>query len=187
MNFRKCLFFASSILLLAGTGQTRADTNSEQALPPIRRLFGVELGTSVTEYEALGKAIVEAGGYEPPQWIQQIEPPEPNTLFDRYQVIYNPQTNEIYRISAENSMPRAECQAMIPILGDVIKKQYEGYKIIQEEDFIVIRRREPGNMFFPYNIQCTSDKMLIWVFDEKAHREHVKQNKNRSPISPSGL
>ncbi|MGI0524010.1 hypothetical protein [Rhizobium giardinii] len=186
MNFRRFVL-ALSILLLAGTWETRAEKDGEQALPPIRRLFGVELGTRVTDYEAVGEAVVEAPSGFAPQWIQKIAPPEPNTLFDGYQVIYNPQTKEIYQISGQSTLPRAECHAMIPILADVIKKQYEGYKIIQKEDFIVIDRRDSGDMIFPYQIQCTSDKLRILVFDEKAHHEHVKQNKNRSPISPSGL
>ncbi|WP_139811941.1 hypothetical protein [Ensifer aridi] len=186
MTFRRFLLLSMSTLLLAGAWQAKADTNSEQGPPPIRRLFGVELGTRVTEYEALGQGIVEAG-LGTPEWIQPIEPPEKNDLFDRYEAIYNPETLEVYQISAKRSMSKAQCRSIIPILYQEIIKKYQGYKILQSEEYVVVDWRRGGYGLFPYQIQCVSDELRIWVFDENARGEHVKNNKNRSPISPSGL
>lgn len=186
MTFRRLLLLPVSTLLLAGAWQAKADTNSEQGPPPIRRLFGVELGTRVTEYEALGQTMVEAG-LGTPQWIQPIEPPEKNDLFDRYEVIYNPETLQIYQISAKRPMSKVQCRSITPILYQEITKKYQGYKILQSEDYVVVDWRKGGRGLFPYQIQCVSDELRIWVFHEDAHREHVKNNKNRSPISPSGL
>lgn len=179
-------FVLSSMLLLATTGQVSAE-DGKQEMPPIRRLFGVELGKRVTEYKALGDTVVETGFRPAPEWIQPIAPPEPNSLFRDYQVSFNPETREIYRISAQSSMSDNECEATISLLSEVIKKQYEGYKIREEKRFIVVDRREPGDMFFPYDINCSLSELRISVFDEKAYKAHMKQNKDRSPVSAKGL
>lgn len=186
MGIRRFLLLSLSTLLLSEVSHVKA-ASSGQGLPPVRRLFGVELGTRVTEYRALGQGIVETAGYQTPHWIQPIDPPEKNTLFERYEVTYNPESLEIYQISARSQMSESQCISLLPVLYEEISKKYQGYKILQGENYIVVDWRKGGYGLLPYQIQCRSDELRIWVFDEDASAEHAKNNKNRSPISPSGL
>ncbi|MBZ7927086.1 hypothetical protein LAC81_34580 (plasmid) [Ensifer adhaerens] len=170
-------------ILLTAVSPVKA--SSGQGLPPIRQLFGVELGANVGQYQAVGEAVMEAE-LNAPEWVQRIVPPEPNSLFSQYEVLFNSETREIYQVRAQSTLSRIKCEATVHILSGVLKKKYEGYDFLELEGHFAVD--DGSSSIMPsYQLVCTGGKMLMWLIDVEAHGLHVKQNKDRSPVSTNGL
>lgn len=172
--------------LAAATGFVLAGATVVEAGDPIRKIFGVELGTTVDLYQVLGAPVSEKNFFDVVEWRQRVSPPTPNSIFDVYEVLYTPDSKQIYTIGAYAIMDLDACKVAIKDLSQTLKEKYKGYEVLETETSFAIN--DYSSMLIPsYQVQCFGEKLQMFLFDENLQQKHNAQYLGKSVIKKDGL